>query len=160
MSESQPRSRARRTIANCSSSALTMSVSRVCWLVMKRPTFMRLSSRALVRLVDQPHGPQTVVHADRRCRAFPPVVERIAHHGEIGRGDVGSREGLVPLGGGELHDPVLHREDGVAAGDLPLTVSAVTGKPIADLDGAENAAHRAEHYRGVVLDRAFMRAPA
>jgi hypothetical protein len=28
---------------------------------------------------------------------------------------------LIALGGGELHDPVLHCENGVAAGDLPLT---------------------------------------
>src|SRR2546427_576770 len=67
---------------------------------------------------------------------------------------------LVPFGGGELHDPVLHRAAGVAACDLPFTVSAVTGKTIADLDGADNAARRAEHCRGVVLNRAFMRAAA
>src|SRR5256884_6614025 len=47
-----------------------------------------------------------------------------------------------------------------AAGDLPLTVSAVTGEAIADLNGTENAARRAEHYRSVVLNRALMRAPA
>src|SRR5262249_23779278 len=46
------------------------------------------------------------------------------------------------------------------AGDLPLTVSAVTGEAIADLDGAENAARRTEQYRSVVLDRPFVRAPA
>src|SRR6266851_3667739 len=114
----------------------------------------------LVRLVDQPHDPRTVVHADRRRRASLPAVERIAQCGESGRGDVGTWEGLVALGGGELHDPVLHCEDGVAAGDLPLTVSAVTGEAIADLDGAENAARRTEHYRSVVLDRPSVRAPA
>jgi hypothetical protein len=87
-----------------------------------------------------------IVPADRWRRASPPMVERIAYCGEIGRGDVGAREGLVALGGGELHDPVLHCENGVAAGDLPLTVSAVTGEAIADLDGTENAARGAEHY--------------
>jgi hypothetical protein len=46
----------------------------------------------------------------------------------------------------------LHRENGVAACDLPLTVSAVTGEAIADLDGTEDAARRAQHYRSVVLE--------
>src|SRR5262249_39847876 len=106
------------------------------------------------------HGPRAVMHTDRRRRASPPVVERIAHCGVIGPGDVGVWEGLVALRGGELHDPVLHREDGIAAGDLPLTVSAVTGEAVADLDGTENAACRAEHYRSVVLNWALVRAPA
>jgi len=43
---------------------------------------------------------------------------------------------------------------------IGLAVSAAAGKTIADLDGAENTARRAEHYRGVVLDWAFVRAPA
>src|SRR5262245_11809076 len=86
----------------------------------------RMSPRALVCLVDQSHDPRAVVAADRWRCAPPPVIERITHCGEIRRGDGGTREGLVALGGGELHDPVLHCEDGVAAGDLPLTVSAVT----------------------------------
>src|SRR6516165_12288139 len=115
---------------------------------------------ALVRLVDQPHGPRAVVHADRwRCTS-PPMVERIAQCGESRRGDVGAWEDLVALGGGELHDPILHCENGVAAGDLPLTVSAVTRETVADLNGTENAARRAEHYRSVVLNCALMRAPA
>src|SRR5262245_12660222 len=88
------------------------------------------------------------------------MVERIAPGGESRRGDVGAREGIVTLGGGEFHDPVLHCENGVAACDLPLTVSAVTGKAIGDFDGTENAARRAQHYRSVVLDWAPMRAPA
>src|SRR5262249_37675308 len=88
------------------------------------------------------------------------MVERIAQCGESRRGDVGAREGIVTLGGGELHDPVLHCENGVAARDLPLTVSAVTGEAIADLDSTENAARRAEDYRSVVLNRVLMRAPA
>ena len=104
------------------------------------------SPRALVRLVDQSHDPRAVVDADRWRRTPPPVVERITHCGESGRGDVGARQGFIPLGGGELHDPVLHCENGVAAGDLPLTVSAITGEAIADLDGTENAARGAEHY--------------
>src|SRR5215470_20301241 len=114
------------------------------------PASSEVSPRAFVRLVDQPHGSRPVVHADRRRRASLPVIERIPHGYEIGRGDVGARDGFVPLGGGELHDPVLHCEDGVAASDLPLTVSAVTGEAIADLDGAENATRRTEHYRSVV----------
>src|SRR5215831_2308955 len=88
------------------------------------------------------------------------MVKRIAQCGESGRGEVGAWEGLVALGGGELHDPVLHCENGVAAGDLPLTVSAVSGKAIADLNGTEDAARRAEHYRSVVLNWALVRAPA
>src|SRR4029453_5780890 len=44
--------------------------------------------------------------------------------------------------------------------DLPLTVSAVTGEAIADLNGTEDAARRAQHYRSVVLNWALMRAPA
>src|ERR1700737_1113347 len=116
--------------------------------------------RPLVGLVDQPHGARAVVDADRWRRAALPVFERIAHRGEIGRGDGGARESLVTLGGGELHDPVLHRENGVAAGDLPLAVSAVARKAVADLDGAENAARRAKHDRSVVLDRALMGAAA
>src|SRR6516225_9791057 len=100
------------------------------------------------------------MHTDRRRRASPPVVERIADCGEIGPGDIGAWEGLVALRGGELHDAVLHREDRVAAGDLPLTVSAVTGEAVADLDSTENAACRAEHYRSVVLNRTLVRTPA
>src|SRR5262245_37821434 len=100
------------------------------------------------------------MHTDRRRRASPPVVERIAQCGENGRGDVGAREGLVAVSGGELHDPVLHCEDRVAASDLPLTVSAVTGEAVADLDGTENAARRAEDYRSVVLNRVLMRTVA
>src|SRR5215472_9347269 len=88
------------------------------------------------------------------------MVERIAHCGETGYGGVGAREGLVAAGGGELRDPVLHCENCVAAGDLPLTVSAVAREAVADLDGTQNAACRAEHYRSVVLDRVLMRAPA
>ena len=94
----------------------------------------------LIRLVDQAHRPRAVVHADRRRRALLPVIERIAQRGEIGRRDVGARKDLVARGGGELQDPVLHGQNGVAAGDLPLAVGAVTGKAVADLDGAENAA--------------------
>src|SRR4029077_2590357 len=87
-------------------------------------------------------------------------VERIAHRGEIGRCDVGARKDFVAVCGGELHDPILHRENGVAARNRPLTVSAVTREAIADLDGTEDAARRAEHNRSVVLNRALMRAPA
>src|SRR5262249_55755461 len=119
-----------------------------------------MSPRTLVCSVDQSHNPGAVVDADRWRRAPPPVIERITHCGEIRRGDGGTGEGLVALGGGELHDPVLHCEDGVAAGDLPLTISAVTGEAIADLDGTKNAARGAQHHRSVVLDRMFMRAPA
>src|SRR5262249_33969641 len=88
------------------------------------------------------------------------MVERIAHCGENGRSDAGAREDLVALGDGELQDSILHCENGVAAGNLPFAVSAITGETIADLDGAKNAARRAEHYRSVVLNRALMRAPA
>src|SRR6516164_3406065 len=115
---------------------------------------------ALVRLVYQPHDPRAVVHANRRRRASSPMVERIAQCGESRRGDVGAWERLVALGGGELNDSVLHGENGVAAGDLPLTISAVSGEAIADLNGTENAARRAEHNRSVVFNRALMRAPA
>src|SRR6266567_4017438 len=88
------------------------------------------------------------------------MVERIAYCGEIGRGDIHPGEGFVALGSGELHDPAFHCENGVAAGDLPLTVSAVSREAVADLDGTEDAARRAEHYRSVVFNRALMRAPA
>src|SRR5262249_41604028 len=115
---------------------------------------------ALVRLVYQPHGRRAVVHADGWRRASPPMVERIAHRGEIGRCGVGARKDFVALCGGELHDPILHRENGVAASDLPLTVSAVTREAIADLDGTEDAARRAEHNRSVVLNWTLMPAVA
>ena len=88
------------------------------------------------------------------------MVERIAQRGEIERGGAGCRQGLVPLGGRKLHDPVLHCKNGVAAGDFPLAVGAVTGKAVADLDGPENAAGRAQHDAGVILDRVRMRAGA
>src|SRR6516165_6094182 len=120
----------------------------------------QVSAGALVRLVDQPHDPGAVVHADGCRRASPPVVERIAHCGKIGRANAGAWEGLVALGGGELNDPVLHGENCVAAGDLPLTISAVSGEAIADINGTENTARRAEHNRSVVFNRALMRAPA
>src|SRR5215470_1482517 len=61
MRVSQPRSRAKRTIANWSSSALTMSVSSVCWLVTKSPTFMRLTSAA----APSSHGDQAPPLASR-----------------------------------------------------------------------------------------------
>src|SRR4029077_8059472 len=83
------------------------------------------------------------------------MVERIAQCGESRRGDVGAWEGLVALAGGELHDPILHCENGFAAGDLPLTVSAVTRETVADLDGTKDAARRAEHNRCVVFNRAL-----
>src|SRR5262245_58538681 len=105
-----------------------------------------MSPRALVCLVDQSHDPRAVLDADRWRRAPPPVIKRITHCGEIRRGDGGTREGLVPLGVVELYDPVLHCENGVAAGYLPLTVSAITGEAIADLDGTKNAARGAEHH--------------
>src|SRR5271169_6972063 len=111
-----------------------------------------LGPRTLIGLVDQSHGPRPVMDADRRRRALLPAVERIAYCGEIGRGNVGARDYLVALGGGELHDPVFHGEDGVAAGEFPLTVGAVARKRIADFDGAEDATRRAEHHRGIVLD--------
>src|SRR5258708_32790627 len=114
----------------------------------------------LARLVDQPHDPRTVVHADRRRRASLPAVERIAQCGESGRGDVGTWEGLVALGGGEHHDPVLHCENGVAGGDLPLTISDVTREAAADLDGTEDAARRTEPNRSVAFHRALRRAAA
>src|SRR5262245_187362 len=117
----------------------------------------RMSPRTLVCLVDQSHDPRAVVDADRWRRAPPPVIERITHCGESGRGDVGAQESFVSLGGGELYDAVLHCKDGVAAGYLPLTISAVTGEAIADLDGTKNAARGAQHHRSVVLDRTFMR---
>src|SRR6516162_2366447 len=115
---------------------------------------------ALVCLVDQPHDWAQIVHADWWRRASPPVIERIAHCGKIGRANAGAWEGLVPLGGGELHDAVLHGENGITTGDLPLAISAVTGEVVAYLYGTDNAARRAEHYRSVVLNRAFMRASA
>ena len=80
------------------------------------------------------------MHADRRRRAASPVIERIAHREELRRGDVRAREGLVTLGGSKLQDPILHREDGIATGDLPFAVRPDTREGIADLDGAENAA--------------------
>src|SRR5215475_1095951 len=126
----------------------------------RRRLLRQVSAGALVRLVDQPHDPRAVVHADRGRLASPPVVERVAHCGKIRRTNAGACEDLVPLGGDELHDAVLHRENGITTGDLPLAVSAVTGKAIADLDGSQNAARRAEHYRSVVLDRTFLRASA
>src|SRR5262249_33471627 len=104
--------------------------------------------------------PRAVVHADWWRRALPPMVERIAHRGEIGRCGVGAWKNFVALCGGELHDPILHRENGVAARNRPLTISAVTREAIADLDSTEDAARRAEHNRSVVLNRALMRAPA
>src|SRR5262245_36916237 len=119
-----------------------------------------MSPRALVCLVDQSHDPGAVMDANRWRRAPPPVIERVTHCGEIRRGDDGTREGLVALGGGELHDPVLHCENSVAAGDLPLTVRAVTRKAIAELYSTKNAARGAQHHRSVVLDWTFMRAPA
>ena len=67
---------------------------------------------------------------------------------------------LVAIGSSELHDPVLHREDGVAACDLPLAVGTVTREAITDLDGAENAAGGTKEYGGVVLNRPVMRPPA
>src|SRR5262249_56050427 len=81
---------------------------------------------ALVCLVDQPHGPRAVVHADRWRRTSPPMVERIAHCGESRRGDVGAWEGLVALGGGVPRDPTPHCWNGVAAPAPPLTGTAVS----------------------------------
>src|SRR5262249_38422672 len=119
-------------------------VTTATWL--RHSMMFRIRSRcALVRLVDQPNDSRAIVHADRWSFASLPAIERIAQCGKSGRGDVGAGEGLVALGGGELHDPVLHCENGVAAGDLPLTVSAVTREAVADLDGTEDAARRAEH---------------
>src|SRR5262245_254542 len=88
------------------------------------------------------------------------MVERIAHCSEIGCGDIGAWKDFVARCGSELHDPILHRENGVAARNRPLAVSAVTREAIADLDGTEDAARRAEQNRSVVLNRSLMRAPA
>jgi hypothetical protein len=49
-------------------------------------------------LVDQAHHPRAIVHTDRRRGAALPGVERIAHGGEIGRGEVGARKSLVARG--------------------------------------------------------------
>src|SRR5262245_60387833 len=119
-----------------------------------------LPPSTFVRLIDQLRGSCPVVQADGWwCTSFP-VVEHIAQGDEIGRRYVGAREHLVPFGRGELHRPILHCEDGVAARDLPLAVSAVTGEQIPDLDSAENAARRTQQYRSVVFDRTFMGPPA
>ena len=74
------------------------------------------------------------MHADRWRRAATPVIESIAYRDEIGRGDVGSREGLVALGRGGLQNPILHRDDCVATSDLPLAVRPDTRKGVAYLE--------------------------
>src|SRR6185312_11197707 len=73
---------------------------------------------------------------------------------------IGAGKNLVVRGGGELQDAVLHGEDGVMAGKLPLAVGADARKAVADLDGAENSARRAHHHRGIVLDWSIVRAAA
>ena len=71
------------------------------------------------------------MHADRWRRAAPPVIESIAYRDEIGRGDVGSREGLVALGRSKLQNSILHRKNGVATSDLPLAVRPDTREGVA-----------------------------
>src|SRR5262249_43715660 len=103
---------------------------------------------------------QQVVHADRWRCAATPVVESIAYRDEIGRDEVDSRESLVALGRGKLQNRILHRENGVATGDLPLAVRPDAREGVAYLDGAENAAGGAQHDRRIVLDRTFVRRSA
>ena len=97
------------------------------------------SARALVRLVDQAHGPRAVVDADRWRRALAPVVERITHCGKSGRGDVGALEGFIPLGGGKLHDSVLHCENRVAAANVKQSDWWAAGTvPLLDLQAGND----------------------
>lgn len=95
---------------------------------------------AFVGLVDQTYGPRAVVRADWRGRAALPMIERITQCGEVGRGNVGARKGLVTISARELQHAVLHCEDGVTTGNLPFSISTVTWEAITDLDGTENAA--------------------
>src|SRR5437868_1104024 len=100
------------------------------------------------------------MYADRRRCTATPVIERIAHREEIRSSDVRSREDLVSFGGSKLQDPILHREDGIAPGDLPFAVRPDTREGVAYLDGAENAAGGTQHDRSIVLDGTFMRRSA
>src|SRR6476646_4904266 len=55
------------------------------------------SAGQFISLVDQAHRWQPIVNADRRRLALLPMVECVAHGGEIRRGDVAALEGLVAL---------------------------------------------------------------
>ena len=87
-------------------------------------------------------------------------VLRLADRRGVGCRDVSARERFIAFGAGELEHPVLEREDRVAAGDLPLPVGPVAREAIADLDGAEDPAGRAQQHGGIVFDPLSVGAPA
>ena len=56
------------------------------------------------------HDPRAVVHADRRRRASPPMVERIAQCGESGRVKTRQERGFA-----NVTYSILHSQDGTVA---------------------------------------------
>src|SRR4029453_9307437 len=87
---SQPRSRARRVIANCSSSAETMSVPSGFWLVTKMPTFIVLSPGTRLKPADR-RRPAAAWHARRIDDALRVAVHPF-HGVRRQEVDLGTRE--------------------------------------------------------------------
>src|SRR6516165_7924892 len=117
-------------------------------------------SRARVGLVDQTHHPCAIMHTDGRRPTALPMVKGIAQYQGIGCRKASFVKNLVALCSGEFQDTVLHCEDGVAPVNFPLTIGAIPGKTISDLDGAEDPARGAKNDGGIVLDGLCVHAPA
>src|SRR5262245_55732058 len=119
-------SRANRTASHSPmpwAAPLIIATFPLSLMVSSAPRVHSRSGDQAVRLVDEPHHPQAIMHAHRWRLAAAPVFDDLAHGPRVeGFGRLG-RECL--LAGGRDEPPrvvVIVHEHRIAAGDLPLAV--------------------------------------
>src|SRR5262249_45350292 len=101
-----------------------------------------------------------VLDADGGRGPALPAVDGVAERGERDRLWRGGGCRLLAVLRDQAEDVVLDGQDGVASGDLPLAVRAISRESVAELDGAEHAALRAPEPGGVALHAPAESAPA
>src|SRR5262249_17225870 len=116
--------------------------------------------RESICLIDERRDAGTIVNADGWRSATPEVIQRVAQRGQSDRFPRLSRFGLVAFRRRQAQGTVAERQDRVAPGDLPLTIGPVTRERVADLDGPEDSAGRADQNGGVVFHRLAEGTPA
>src|SRR5712691_7344124 len=112
-----------------------------------------------IRLVDETGDAGTIVNADGWRSATPKVVQRVAERGQGERFPGLSRFDLVAARRREPQRAIAERQDRVAPGDLPFPIRPIARERVADLDGSQDPAGRANQNGRVVFHRLTQRTP-